>query len=111
MERRSIPTRLWSGTERAGAATPLGLARNLARPTQGSSLLATLGFETKSLWDSMGDDHITGGAMGIRSHSGANAECRMQNGRAKPPKAAFKRGMGQVHARHKPVASQGIAGG
>ena len=39
-----------------GAATPLGLTQNLARPTQGSSLLATLGFETESLWDSMGDD-------------------------------------------------------
>jgi hypothetical protein len=41
--------------------------------------LATLGFETESLWDSMGDDHITGGAMGIQSHPGAKAEGRRKN--------------------------------
>lgn len=38
----------------------------------------------------------------------SKAECEMLKGRAKPPRATLKRGTGQVHARHKPGASQGI---
>ncbi len=51
------------------------LGRNLARPTQGGSLLATMGFERESLWDSRGDDHVTGGGMGIRG----GAVCSMSS--------------------------------
>ena len=43
----------------------------MARFTQGSSRLATLGFETESLWDSYWlehrDNHVAGGGMGMRA--------------------------------------------
>lgn len=32
-------------------------------------MLPTLGVETESLWDSMGDDHIAGGRLGIRGRA------------------------------------------
>jgi hypothetical protein len=94
MERRSIPTRLWSGTERAGAATPLGLARNLARPTQGSSLLATL---ICSLMRSL--DMISCHSLMLRSLLGplASGECFSLRG-SPPARYARLRGTAQRKA-------------
>src|SRR5438874_2055667 len=59
----STPTGLWPSTA-VDATTPLGL-RIALTGFQGSSFLATLGFEAESLWDSFSDT-LVGYAQVIR---------------------------------------------
>ncbi len=51
----SQPQRGCGWVSREGAATPLGLGISRFPFTQGSSFLATLGFEPESLWDSFAE--------------------------------------------------------